>query len=280
MIGILLVFISEFFHEAASTLSKRIFADRVATITILAVVGSGVATVFFLGIALLTGKMLVVPVALIPIFGVRIIFEIVQAEFQFRATALADRSTYAVFRALTIPALLVVDLFLGYDISGTEALGMGIVMVAVILASFDRKIGKGGIGFVVGSAFNAVVTITLYKYLIDHGTSVAAAQGLTFACLFVYFAVAAAARYGAHAVPLVFDRRLLTQAFAYGCALALASFAYATAPASIILTALRASSLFWSVVSGWKVFHEKHVAHKIAIGFALVAGLSFLGGGE
>jgi drug/metabolite transporter (DMT)-like permease len=54
------------------------------------------------------------------------------------------------------------------------------------------------------------------------------------------------------------------------------SFAYAFAPASIILAATRSSSVFWSVISGNRLFHEKDALVKLISLAILIVGILLL----
>ena len=54
------------------------------------------------------------------------------------------------------------------------------------------------------------------------------------------------------------------------------NFAYAYAPASVILAASRALSMLWSTLAGWKYFGEKNLLNKLIVCFFLIIGVTFL----
>lgn len=92
---------------------------------------------------------------------------------------IADRSTYGFLRVLTIPLLLLVDLALGYSLSQGQIVGVSILTLSVLLLLLNHGLRTKGIGFVLLSAVNAVVTLSLFKYDITHFNSVEVEQGIT-----------------------------------------------------------------------------------------------------
>ena len=62
--------------------------------------------------------------ASLPTFIPRIFIEIVLASIVLRATVVADRSTFSFMRTITLPLLLLVDLFVGYSVSPMQIASM------------------------------------------------------------------------------------------------------------------------------------------------------------
>lgn len=279
MIGALLAFTAEFFHETSSTLAKRMLARDGYSYYGFAAANALAGLGVFLLYAFATDAAFTFLPALVPLFVLRALFEIVQVELAFRALKLADRSTFAVLRTLTIPLLLLVDLLLGTDLSAATIAGIIIVSVALAVAGLDGKLDKRGAWYVVGSAVNAVVTIALFKYNIDHGNSVVAEQAMILLFIALVFGARSGFAKQERKAGLLTRPAFIGQSVTHGAALALSSFAFVFAPASVMITLMRSFSLFWSIVAGAAVFHERGVFHKVAIGSLLVVGLYFLGDG-
>ncbi len=278
MLGFLLAFTTEFFHETSSTLAKRMLGAHAYSYHGFAMLNAVGALLFLSGYAFFANSAVVFLWTLAPFFALRALLEVAQVEFTLRALEVADRSTFAILRTLTLPLLLLVDLSLGTALSTPTIIGIVLITVAIMAASTDGKFDKRGAWYVILSALNAVILISLFKYNISHGNSVTAEQGLMLIFTVVFFGFRSGFARTERRAGIIFHPKFLIQTGAYGVAVVLSSFAYLYAPASVITAVMRSSSLFWSIVAGASMFHEKGLAHKTAVGAVLVVGLFFLRG--
>ncbi len=233
-------------------------------------------TIFFLTYALfIRGEFILSPESF-PTLGVRIILEIAQLHVTMLAISVADRSTYGFLRIWTIPLLLVVDMALGYTIGTTQLFGISLIVLSFIFLFINHGIKKKGMWLVLFTAINAVATISLFKYNISNFNSVDTEQSIVFLVLMLYFFIMAC--YVAKENPILFLKKpvFFVQSFVMGISTVIMSFAYLFAPASIITTVKRSSTIIWAIVSGNFYFHEKKLTIKIGAFLLIVVGLIFL----
>jgi len=262
MLGIILTFFGSLFSEISDSIGKR----RVELLQ-QNVYAMGFLTFFwgawiFLLIILIRGKF-DFDLASWPTFGARLILEIIQAHITILAITRADRTTFGYIRLLTIPLLLLVDIFLGYQLSVYQMAGIVIIFLTLLAFSLDHKINKKGKWLVLASSLNAVMTMSLFKYNITYYNAVEAEQVLIYFALLSYFF--AFSLYYKRQNPLLLLRNpaCLLQSVGHGFSSILLSFAQLFAPASVIIAAKRASAVFWSTVSGYYYFKEKHLLIKL-----------------
>ena len=74
----------------------------------------------------------------------------------------------------------------------------------------------------------------------------------------------------------LFKKEFLAQSILSGIGSVASSIAYTFAPASIITSGRRASSILWSIISGNRIFHEKHLVIKIISFVFIIIGLALL----
>lgn len=276
MIGTLLAFVGTFIQEMSSSLGKCMLEREELSFSLYGITSYFFSAVFFLGFAVFAGETVSLARAGLLTFFVRFIFEIIQAELQFRALKLANRTTFGSIRVLTIPLLLVVDVTLGYALSMPQLFGI-LVATFVLFAIFigPHTEGKGAfLSFL--SAINAVVTISLYKYDITHFNSVAAEQFYIALLLLIYFTLRSFALHGKTMFHILVTPRVFFQSGATGVGSILVSYAYQYAPASLILALLRSSSVFWSFLSGTMYFKETDIRRKFILSSLLVIALLFI----
>lgn len=285
MFGIVLVAISSFTDEAGTSLGKREVAHSAESIYTMGFLNSLWGTLFLLILAFLVPKGLFTAgfpsgfmfnMASLPTFLPRVALEVLQAWATMYAIVRADRSTYGFLRTITIPLLLVADVALGYGVSIPQIIGMGLIITSFILLFMNHGIRRAGMGFVIFTAINAVITISLYKYDITHFNSIEAEQSLVSIVLLVFFFVMAFVRAGENPFRLLAKPYLLAQSVFFGISSILSSFAYLFGAASVITTAMRAFSILFSMLAGHVYFREKKFWLKF-FAFALItAGLVFL----
>jgi drug/metabolite transporter (DMT)-like permease len=116
----------------------------------------------------------------------------------------------------------------------------------------------------------------LYKYDITHYNSVAAEQTIIYLASLAFFWLMAIIKDKENPFSFLKKRIFCFQSLINVIPGFLNSYAYVFAPASIILSAYRSSSVFWSVVSGRFYFHEKHFLIKIICLILLAGGIILL----
>lgn len=276
MIGTLLALVGTFIQEMSASFGKRMLEKQELSFSLYGITSYFFAAVFFLGFALLNNETISLARAGLLTFFARFVFEIIQAEIQFRALKLADRSTFGFLRTLTIPLLLIVDVVLGYTLSAPQLFGVLIVTIVLLIVFVSpRANGKGALLSLL-SAVNAVVTISLYKYDITHFHSVASEQFYMTILLVGYFSVRSFMLHGRSMFHILVAPKVVLQSGATGLGSILVSYAYLYGPASLILAVLRSSSVFWSFLSGAIYFKETHVRSKLIMSSLLIVALFFI----
>jgi len=83
-------------------------------------------------------------------------------------------------------------------------------------------------------------------------------------------------RGGTSPIKLLFRRATGFQSLTNGLGLAIESFAWLYAPASVIVAVKRSLALLWSILFGHHYFRERHVKQKLYAGAVLTVGLILL----
>jgi drug/metabolite transporter (DMT)-like permease len=284
MIGALLVGLGTLIEEIGSSVSKsaitrRIerpytmgFATHVAGIIGLTAIGLLIPAHFFA--PNFPGGFVFDPASL-PTVLLRIVLEILQAHFSLRALVLAERSTFAFIRTLTIPLLLFVDIVLGYMISLYQMAGILFVVAGLFYLFKNHGIHKRGAWLTLFTALNAVATISLYKYNITHFNSVEVEQGIMSLAIVGYFFFMAD-RNKEKPIKHLFHPAERVQLIT-GCFAQLTlSFAYLYLPPSVATAGKRALSSLWALAVGAFYFHERRIFVKVITLLLVVVGIALL----
>src|SRR3990167_3269903 len=142
-----------------------------------------------------------------------------------------------------------------------EILQVHITILAIVKA--DRSdLRIKGLWLLIGSSLNAVITISLFKYNITHFNSVEAEQSLISLIVMIYLFFCAMLIYKED--PFRFMRKpvFMVQMATSGLASIIVSYAYLFAPATIITTATRSFSVFFSLLSGKIYFKDSNIGAK------------------
>lgn len=278
MIGILLASLGSLLDELSKLVGKKKVDERKESIFTMGFLDLFWVVLAFAGIAVFVPGSFRFSAASLPTFIPRLILEIVQAYMTVKAIALAARSTFSFIRSLTIPLLLGVDLLLGYAFTLHQIVGVIIIMATLVFLFANHGIERGGRGYVLFTAVNAAVTLSLYKYNIIYFNSVVAEQLSIMVVLMMYFFFCA--YYITRENPLYFLKKpiFLLQSLGTGAAAAVDSFAFVFAPTSLITSAKRASAIFWSILSGNFYFREQNFLVKLAAFMFLALGIVLLAG--
>jgi len=275
MIGIILTVVGTFFNEVASSFGKWEIEHKKENLYTFGFLNTFWLLIIFIIIAIIKNSFSFNPES-IPIFIVLIFLEFAQAYSTLHAVQEADRSTLGFLMIGTIPLLLVVDKILGYEINIFNIFGISIIVFALLVLLVNHGINKKGIGYVIFSTINAVATLSIYKYCITNYNSVEAQQIITSLFLLLFLFIMSIWKFKQNPFSFLLKKELLTQSISNGLGSVITSFAYAFAPASIITGGKRASSVLWSIISGNKYFHEKHIIIKIISFLLVIIGLTFL----
>lgn len=276
MIGVLMTIVAGFFSEIGSSIGKREVNNHKESIYTMGFLNTFWITVILIATAFLIKGSFVFSLASLPTFIVKMILELFQVHMSLLAIVTASRSTFGFLRIWTLPILLIVDITLGYTVTAWQATGIFVLIIAFVVLFMNHGIEKKGSGYVMFTAFNAVATISLYKYNITHYNSVVAEQSLSYLILLLYAFLMAS--FVAKENPLSFFKKphFLLQSLSEGVAGIISSFAYLFAPASIITAAGRSASVFWSVLSGNVYFKESHPLLKMSAVALIGVGIFLL----
>ncbi len=213
--------------------------------------------------------------ASIPLLLIRFVLECLQVYWSGEAVALASRGTFGLVRSLTIPFVLLADILLGYTLDAYQLLGIGIVFLTLVVLASIGDLERKGIGFVLLSAVNAAITISIFKFSITHYNSIPTEQFLITGGLLTFVYIMAR-RDGEYPLRLFRQPMLAGQSAAFGTGSLLAALAYQWLPASIATTFSRALDVIWSIVFGKAYFKEAHLATKLIGCAIIVVGLVLL----
>lgn len=274
MFGVFLITFATLVSESADSFGKFEVSKKEEGLYSMGFINMFVATLF-LCFGLFFGQKFFVSMASLPTLLPRIALEIIQTHVTLLAIIKADRSTYSFIRTITIPLLLLVDVFLGYKLMPTQMLGVFIIILAIFLAGYEKVMSRNGMWFVLLTGINAVITISLYKYNITHFNSVLGEQItvqlaiLLYLSFLIYFKKEQSLR-------SLMKMKFLLQSSAGAVGGLMETFAYAYAPASVILSGKRAVGMLWSTLAGWKFFGEKNLLEKLIVCTFLVIGVVLL----
>lgn len=275
MFGVLLILMATLFSEVSDSIGKRKVMKLEESLYTMGFLSFFWTSIWFLVIIFIKGSF-DFSLDSLPTFIPRIFLEVILAHITFIAITRSDRSTFGFIRVITIPLLLIVDIILGYSLSIFQLLGIVLIVLVIFTIFINNKISKKGAAYALFTALAAVATLSLYKYNISNFNSVEAEQVIAHSVLFSYFFLTALRL--AKENPFVFlkKRIFFTQSFANGISGVLGSFAFAFAPASVIVAAKRSSAILWNISSGYLYFQEKNLITKIVYLILLTAGIILL----
>lgn len=212
--------------------------------------------------------------ASIPTFTLRIILELMMLVITIRALIEADRSTFSFLRTLTIPLLLSVDLFIGYQISTYQLIGIALVMAGSMLLATRKVLSRKGKILSLLSAIIAVGTISLFKYNITHFNSVEAEQLYSHIIIAAILWVGAYVRTGENLFAYLKKKTFFQQSLMAGIGHVFLAFSYLYTAPSVVTAARRTFEILISIVIGRKYFHEHHIAIKLGASLLVIMGIS------
>ncbi len=276
MFGFLLAIASSLLSESSLSIGKKEMNNKKEDIFSFIFLGLFFNFIIFLCLALIKPNGFIFSLNSLPTFGWRLILEIIQVYLAAAGIALADRTTYGITRVISIPLLLMVDVFLGYTLNLNQIIGIGILITGMIIALTDKTVNKKGLPILILSALNAVITISLYKYNITHFNSFVGEQLIMSGGLLLLVTSYIIFKEKNNPFKMLLKKKLFSQSFLEGAAGVVASLAYTFLPASVILAITRAASVFWATIFGKFYFKEKNILHKAVIVLIIIIGFMFL----
>jgi len=144
MLGIILVSIGTLFEEISDSIGKSKLTSREESPYTMAFLSLFWGTIFFGVISVAKNDLFLFRLESLPTFLVRTVFEIIQLYVSVLAIARADRTTFCFLRTLTIPLLLLVDLFIGYKLNLFGIVGVSIITLTTLLLFSRHEVKKGG----------------------------------------------------------------------------------------------------------------------------------------
>lgn len=275
MIGIILVTASAIMDEISTSIGKWEVQHKKEGIYTYGFLNYFWILVVFIVITLVKGSF-VFSLDSLPLFAVLMVLEVAQIYSTLHAIVEADRTTNGFLVILTLPLLLVVDYVLGYQISTSALYGIGVIVLGLIFLFINHGLSRNGIGYVLFSAFNAVATISLYKYMITHYNSVEGQGIVTCIILLIYLFIMARWKSKQNPFLYMFKKEFLVQSIPRGVSGVLISFSYLFGPAAVITSGKRGALVLLSVITGKTYFHEKHFLIKIISMVLVVSGIFLL----
>lgn len=275
MIGIILVGIDAILRELGLSIGKFEVSHNKEPRAVLGFLTMFWSIIFFAIIGYIKQDFLFNPDS-IPTLIVRIILEIAECHIGIFALVKASRSAVAFITTGTIPLLLIVDHFLGYNISTLQLLGILVVVIGLITLLINHGINKKGLGFVIFITLNAVATLSLYKYNIENFNSVTAEQIIVMSSVLVYFLLLSLIKDKRNPILYMKKPIFFIQSMAIGLGSVFGSFAYMFGAPSVITTAKRSFGLIFAMISGNLYFKEKKLVIKITAFAIILVGLVLL----
>ena len=148
MLALPLVFIASFFGEIGFSISKYKEYKKELSIYEIIFLSSFATFTFFLLITLIIPSeyafvgitsTFIFSSASLYTFSLRAILEILQQHLMASALIYAERSTFAFFHVLTLPLLLIVDMFIGYNLKNLEIIGILIIFITLLAVAECRE---------------------------------------------------------------------------------------------------------------------------------------------
>lgn len=276
MFGVLLSALGALFVEISSSIGKFEVARNEENPYVIPFLNFKISIFVFLVIAFINPSLFSFSIKSLPFFLTRFFMEVLVAYFMVKAIVTNERSTSSFILILTLPLLFLVDIFLGYRLSAYQYAGIIVIVLSLVALFINRDFDKRNAHYSVLAALFAVVTTSLYKYDITHFNSVVAEQIIMQALLLVFFFFVVWKSSGQNPFSYTKKPMLILQSSMHGVGNIVESFAYIFAPASVIVAAKRAASVFWAILSGSHYFHEKHILLKLVAFAVLLSGLVLL----
>ncbi|MDD2565356.1 MAG: hypothetical protein PHZ26_00635 [Candidatus Gracilibacteria bacterium] len=185
--------------------------------------------------------------------------------FVMQAIEKADRSTNGLFSVLSIPLLLVSDLFLNYGITTYHIIGIIFIITTLVFISFRGSINLTGVKYTIATQIFAFINIMLFKIAITKYASVELLNILISSIMFIFsLSFILIKSNSINNIKKIYKVKYIKFGIFGGLGGAFNSMGYVFGPASIITALKRILSMFWGVVMGKIYFHEEKFYQKLS----------------
>ena len=271
--GIIILMIWCFFLEQSTVLKKKLGKEiDIHQISFLTMI----TTTVFSGIVLFLKHDRTFSWTLLSFFLLvfQVLAGVLFTEISNKAIHHADRSTFSVMSTIAIPLLLVSDIFLGYDVSFRQIIGVGILVIMLSYTLFKGDFSMKGIKYVIISNLISIGTVMAFKYSTVHFASTELMNFYNAGCMSVLFFIIISRTKGLRGVKNVFKWKYLWFASLYGLGSVLCAAAYKYMIASMVIAFKRFLSMIFGVITGKLFFHETNTSKKLSV--ASLVGIGVL----
>ena len=271
--GIIILVVGCFFLEQSTVLKKKLGKEidihQISFLTML-------TTTIFAGIVLFLQNDRTFTRTLLSFFLLifQILAGVIFTEITNKAIHHADRSTFSVMSTIAIPLLLVSDIFLGYEVSLRQIIGVVILVAMLSYTIFKGDFSMKGMKYVVISNLISIGTIMAFKYSTVHFASTELMNFYNAGCMSILFFIIVCRTKGLRGVKNVFKRKYFWFASLYGVGSILSAAAYKYMIASMVVALKRFLSMMFGVITGKLYFHETNTSKKLTI--ASLVGMAVL----
>lgn len=206
----------------------------------------------------------------------RIVLEILQIYFTILAIKHSDRSTFSILRIVTIPLLLIADIALGYQFSIYSYIWIWIILLSFLIFNINIKtINFKWWKYILFTAINAVFTLSLFKYSIDHyWNSFELDQAIMVFSIFLFFLIYNYKENKSCALKLIIkEKQFILQWLTIWVATSLIAYSYLYLNASEATAVKRAWEIFWAIIAWTLFFKEKEIYKKLTFAFCICVWL-------
>jgi len=212
----------------------------------------------------------------IALLATRLVFEILQSYFTILALKHCDRSTFSIIRILTIPLLVIADIMLWYQFTTYSLIWIWVIITSFILFNSKSKtLNFKWWYYILFTAVNAVLTLSLFKYSITHyWNSVEIDQLIMITWIFIFFIIYNYRKNKCCAIKLIVKEKLfLLQWLAIWLSSLILSYSYLYLNASEATAVIRAWEMFWAIIAWTIFFKEDNIIKKLLFAFFIIAWL-------
>ncbi len=275
-LGVGLAALGSFCEEASSSIGKREIRLHQESPFTFGLLNATLGVIIGLIIVLFVRQSFVFSLASVPFVGLRMVLEIFQAHSTVKAIAIAERSAFGLIRVLTIPLLLVADVFFGKELGVAQTVGIAVITLSLFVFFLNHGLRGRGTRLVLFTAINAVFTTLLFRMTVTRWNSVEAETVISGCVIATYFFYQA--RRKEHRNPFRHLRKpiVLLQSAAYASSSIVLGFSLLYAPASVVMAVKRSSAVMWSVLSGTALFHERERFMKWTAAALVAVGVMLL----
>ncbi len=281
MIWLILWFIGTFFWELSNSITKE-KTKKYHHMKVWVITTFFSIIIFWLSWAYkhFTGDLqLSFAVASIPLLVVRLIMELAQTHITLLAIKHCDRSTFSILRILTIPLLVIVDILLWYEFTTFSLIGIWIIIASFFVFNTNTKtINWKGAYYAIFTAINAVWTISLFKYSINHyWNSLEIDQSIMMIWILIYFLIHNYKRDKKSWFELLKKEKIFYfQAIIIGSSGLIISYAYVYLNASEATAVKRVWEMFWAIIAWAYFFQESQIIKKLCFAWCIVIWMAVM----